>query len=404
MRASRSIVADRLDPPKGWRALDTNRLMNEMGLVTSEIAGFATVMPIGAIILRKLETLLRAQCRTSGYDEVILPLIQRSEHLTRTGRAAVFEEEILRVAGHEDLLLAPTNEEVYAELLRSRLSSWRQLPLRVFQIAEKFRFVPKPKGALRSRQFLMLDAYVLCADAAMREDEDERFEELVRRTARQLALTVHRTAKPSGGYVDFLATCPEGETTIRPTHAGRWTVGTREDAGARQASSVAMYMHVPDADTVTVTYQTRAGLRHAAVAGSYGVGVMRTLHAVLHQSRDDLGVAFPPALRPFEAVVAPIHPGRSDEGDAAERVYHELAQTGSVLLDDRRASLARRLGASEFWGAPVRLVIGPRELGDDTVTAIDRTGASRTAIPRSGLLAWWKASRATEKAPGNSKC
>ena len=131
-------------------------------LVRQLAAGIYTYLPLGRRVLRKLEQIVREEMDRAGAQEVLMPAMQPAELWQQSGRYEVYGPELIRLRDrHErEFTLGPTHEEVITALVRGEVSSYRQLPVTLYQIQTKFRDEKRPRyGLLRGREFLMKDAY-----------------------------------------------------------------------------------------------------------------------------------------------------------------------------------------------------------------------------------------------------
>jgi prolyl-tRNA synthetase len=132
------------------------------GFVRSVSQGLYSLLPLGLRVMSRLTTLIRNEMERLGGQEVLLPLVNPSEIWEQSGRDAIFGDEIIRFRdrGGKRVLLAPTHEEAMVELVRSVLSSYRQLPIFLFQFQEKYRNERRTRaGLIRTREFVMKDGY-----------------------------------------------------------------------------------------------------------------------------------------------------------------------------------------------------------------------------------------------------
>jgi prolyl-tRNA synthetase len=135
-------------------------------------AGLYTWMPMGLRVLRKVETIVREEMDAAGAQELAMPMVQPGELWQESGRWEEYGPELLRIKDrHErDFCLGPTHEEVVTDIVRGEISSYRQLPLNLYQIQNKVRDEIRPRfGIMRSREFLMKDAYSFHLDHACLE-------------------------------------------------------------------------------------------------------------------------------------------------------------------------------------------------------------------------------------------
>ncbi|MDU3362725.1 MAG: proline--tRNA ligase, partial [Klebsiella sp.] len=132
------------------------------GMIRKLASGLYTWLPTGVRVLKKVENIVREEMNNAGAIEVLMPVVQPSELWQESGRWEQYGPELLRIAdrGDRPFVLGPTHEEVITDLIRNELNSYKQLPLNFYQIQTKFRDEVRPRfGVMRSREFLMKDAY-----------------------------------------------------------------------------------------------------------------------------------------------------------------------------------------------------------------------------------------------------
>jgi prolyl-tRNA synthetase len=145
------------------------KLMVRSGMVRKLASGFYELLPLGLKVLRKVENIIRQEMNDMCGQEVIFPLIFPKALLLETGRWNVYGKELFRLKDRKgaEFCLAPTAEEVVTDLIRKNIKSYKQLPIMLYQFGIKFRDEIRPRfGVLRSREFLMKDAYSFHVDEA----------------------------------------------------------------------------------------------------------------------------------------------------------------------------------------------------------------------------------------------
>ena len=161
MRASRFLIATLKQNPSDAVAV-SHQLMLRSGMIRQLSSGLYTWLPMGLRVLRKVEAIVREEMNKSGAQEVLMPVVQPAELWEESGRWEQYGPELLRIEDrHENrFCLGPTHEEVITDLIRNELRSYKQLPSNFYQIQTKFRDEVRPRfGIMRSREFLMKDAY-----------------------------------------------------------------------------------------------------------------------------------------------------------------------------------------------------------------------------------------------------
>src|SRR5207249_1449090 len=145
----------------------SHRLMLRAGLIKRVAAGIYTWMPLGVRVLQRVEEIVREEMNRAGAIELLMPVVQPAELWKESGRWDKYGPELLRFKDrHErDFIVQPTSEEVITDIARKELKSYKQLPINLYHIQTKFRDEVRPRfGVMRSREFIMKDAYSFDAD------------------------------------------------------------------------------------------------------------------------------------------------------------------------------------------------------------------------------------------------
>ncbi|KJS23455.1 MAG: prolyl-tRNA synthetase [Clostridiaceae bacterium BRH_c20a] len=140
----------------------SHQLLLRAGYIRKGAAGVYTYLPFAHRVLRKIQDIIRDEMNKAGGLEVLLPIMQPAELWLETGRWHVYGDEMFRLKDrhNRDFCLGPTHEEIITDLIRGEVSSYRQLPLRLYQIQNKYRDERRPRfGLMRGREFIMKDLY-----------------------------------------------------------------------------------------------------------------------------------------------------------------------------------------------------------------------------------------------------
>ncbi len=183
MRWTQTLIPTMKEDPADAE-IPSHRLMLRAGLIRQLMAGAYTYLPLGYRALRKAEAIVREEMERAGAVELFMPALQPIDLFERTGRREAFGSvlinfELPRGDRRVHLALGPTHEEVVTDLMAHHISSYRQLPITLYQIQTKFRNEERPRfGVLRTSEFLMKDAYSFGASL---EQLDESYRPDVRR-------------------------------------------------------------------------------------------------------------------------------------------------------------------------------------------------------------------------------
>ena len=161
MRTSKYLLSTLKETPADAEVI-SHQLMLRAGMIRKVAAGLYTWLPTGYRVLKKVENIVREEMNKAGAIEVLMPVVQPADIWQESGRWEQYGPELLRIKdrGDRDFVLGPTHEEVITDLVRNEVSSYKQLPLNIYQIQTKFRDEVRPRfGVMRSREFIMKDAY-----------------------------------------------------------------------------------------------------------------------------------------------------------------------------------------------------------------------------------------------------
>ena len=168
MRTSQYLLATQKETPSDAVVI-SHQLMLRAGMIRKLASGLYTWLPMGLKVMRKVEAIVREEMNAAGSLEVLMPSTQPAELWQESGRWEEYGPELLRFKDRHgrDFCAGPTHEEVITDLMRNELSSYKQLPLNLYQIQTKFRDEIRPRfGLMRGREFIMKDAYSFHADQA----------------------------------------------------------------------------------------------------------------------------------------------------------------------------------------------------------------------------------------------
>ncbi|MBV4412601.1 proline--tRNA ligase [Enterobacteriaceae bacterium YMB-R22] len=178
MRTSQYMLSTLKETPADAEVI-SHQLMLRAGMIRKLASGLYTWLPTGLRVLKKVENIVREEMNNAGAIEVSMPVVQPADLWQESGRWEQYGPELLRFVdrGERPFVLGPTHEEVITDLIRNELSSYKQLPLNFFQIQTKFRDEVRPRfGVMRSREFIMKDAYSFhTSQASLQETYDRMY-------------------------------------------------------------------------------------------------------------------------------------------------------------------------------------------------------------------------------------
>ena len=200
MKASQFLISTLKEAPADAEVV-SHRLMTRAGMIKKLGAGIYTYMPMGLRVIRKVEAIVREEMNRAGAVELLMPVVQPAEFWQETGRWEKMGPELMRVKDrHErDYIIQPTSEEVVTDIARQELRSYKQLPRNFYHIQTKFRDERRPRfGVMRSREFIMKDAYSFDRDAASAKASYQVMAQAYRRIFDRFGLIYRAVAADSG--------------------------------------------------------------------------------------------------------------------------------------------------------------------------------------------------------------
>lgn len=168
MKMSNMLVSTLREVP-AEAEIDSHKLMLRAGMIRKMAAGIYNYMPIGLKVLKNIEEIVREEMNTAGAQEFLASAVLPAELWQESGRWDVYGDEMFRLKdrNNRDFCLGPTHEEVFTDIARNEIKSYKQLPVNLYQIQTKYRDERRPRfGIMRSREFIMKDAYSFDKDQA----------------------------------------------------------------------------------------------------------------------------------------------------------------------------------------------------------------------------------------------
>lgn len=221
MRFSKLYIKTLKENPKEAEVV-SHKLMMRAGMIKKLASGIYTYLPLGYKVLKKVENIVREEMDRAGAQEVLMPVLQPAELWQESGRWHTMGPEMMRIKDrHErDFVLGPTHEEVITDIIRNDVSSYKNLPLNIYQIQTKFRDERRPRfGLMRGREFLMKDAYSFHATDESLAEEYENMRQAYTRIFERCGLefrAVDADAGNIGGSTthEFMVLADSGEDDI----------------------------------------------------------------------------------------------------------------------------------------------------------------------------------------------
>ena len=392
MRLSKTFIKTLREAPKDEIARN-GALLTRAGYIHKELAGIYDYLPLGVLVLEKIKNIIREELNAIDCEEVQMSALQNPEIWEATGRFSDQEVDIwfkTELASGGLLGLAPTHEEPMVNMMKTYLSSYKDLPVYVYQFQTKFRNEMRAKsGVMRGREFLMKDLYSFHASEADLDDFYSKVETAYAKIFERLGLgdSTYETFASGGIFSKFSheyqTILPVGEDTIY-YNKDKSLVFNKEvfndevlsEFGVSKADfEEAKAAEVGNIFKLKFKYTEPLGLKYTdesnnaqmVYMGCYGIGVSRVMGVVAEKFADEKGLVWPEAVAPFKYYLV----GIGDEGTkAAEKLY--LGRENEILFDDRDVRPGEKFADADLLGIPYRIVISDKTLKDSKIEITNR--------------------------------
>ena len=288
MRAT-NLYAPTLRNTPAEAEIASHQLMYRAGLIRKSAGGMYTYLPLAWRTIRKIEQIIREEMDAAGGQEIMMPILQPSELWEESGRWGAYGAEMIRVKDRHgrEFCMGPTHEEMITALVRDEVRSYKQLPLMLYQIQDKFRDERRPRfGVMRSREFIMKDLYSFDKDIAGMNESYRKMSVAYTNIFTRCGLNFRAVEADSGAIggghsEEFTVLAPEGESRIACCDACSYAASDEKaalrpiDAAAEEALPLEK-VATPDAHTI------------AMLAEYLRIPVEKTIKAVAYQTEEDI--------------------------------------------------------------------------------------------------------------------
>lgn len=382
-------------------------LLTKGGFIEQLSAGVYTYLPLGMKVLRKIEAIIREEMNAAGGQEILMPVLQPKENWVRTGRWDSLDILYRFTSRYSktEIALGPTHEEIVAPLAKKYINSYKDLPLYLYQIQDKFRDEKRPKsGLLRGREFLMKDLYSFHTN----EKDLDRYYQVMAKAYRNifarcgLGDITYYTYASGGSFSkyshEFQTLCATGEDTIYLCEKCKVAVN-KEIATGKTVCPECGKSKLTEKKAIEVGNIFKLGTKYSkpfelnyldatnkpqnVVMGCYGIGLGRLMGAAAEIFNDEKGLIWPESIAPFDVHL--VNLGGVAEETAS--IYGKLISAGyDVLWDDREESNGVKLGDADLLGIPLRVVVSPKTLAEKKVETKLRSSDASELVTLDKLL------------------
>mgnify|MGYP001333491264 CR=1 FL=1 len=408
MKYSNFFIPTLKDAPSEAEII-SHKLMIRAGMIKQSSAGIYSWLPLGLIVLKKIEQIVREEQNKAGAIELLMPTIQSSDLWIKSGRYDDYGKEMLRITDRSgrEMLYGPTNEELITDIFQSQINSYKDLPKNLYHIQWKFRDEVRPRfGVMRGREFLMKDSYSFNLDEDSLNESYVLMKEAYKKILDRLGLQFKIVKADSGAIggdtsEEFHVLAENGEDTIAISDSSDFAINTEllleegenieslqgkpspDGEGIIEIKKGIEVGHIFQlgkvyTDAMKANVLDNEGKAQNLYMGCYGIGVSRLVAAAIEQNNDDKGIIWPEAMTPFEVNIIAIGFDKDEKiAKASTDLYSKLSSMGyEVMLDDRKDGYGIKMKDAELIGVPINVIIGKQYLQNGEIELKHRDGQS----------------------------
>ncbi len=401
MRFSKLFTKTLRTAPKDEAARGAQFLLRA-GYIHKELAGIYDYLPLGLRVLENIKKIIREELNEIGCQEVLMSSLQNPEPWQKTDRWDIEKMDIwfrTQLAAGGELGLAPTHEEPMTNMLKSYVSSYKDLPIYVYQFQTKFRNELRAKsGIMRTREFLMKDLYSYSTDEELHDKFYHEAEKAYKRIYDRLGIggDTFQTFASGGVFSkyshEFQTITEVGEDTIYFNEDKSVVLNEevlndevlqdlgvkREELKSARAAEVGNIFTLREkySAPLDLAFNDKDGSRKTVFMGCYGIGVSRVMGVIAEKLADDKGLVWPENIAPYKYYLVNI----GDEGTKlAEKLYKGHEE--DTLYDDRDLRPGEKFADAELLGIPYRIVVSDRNLEKGIIEVTNRATGETRELP-----------------------
>jgi len=361
-----------------------HKLLVRAGFMDQLMAGSWTLLPLGIRVIEKINQIIREEMNAIGSQEVLMPLMHPKNIWNETGRWDKAKEVMYQFkdSRNKEFALSFTHEEIFLDLIRKKLDTYKDLPIALYHFSTKFRNELRARsGILRGREFLMKDLYSVHRDEKDFQLFYEKIKNAYSKVFKRMGIDFRITEADGGVFTDnvtheFQVISENGEDTIFYCNKCSWGQNKEIFKGKKggkcpkckkgkilEAKSIEVGNIFPFdtwySERMKVYFTDKDGGKKPVYFGSYGIGTSRLMGTWVEISNDSKGIIWNKQLSPFD-----VHLVSIEKNKEAEKIYEKLQKEGiEVLYDDRDISAGEKFAEADLIGIPVRLVVSTKTKG-----------------------------------------
>jgi prolyl-tRNA synthetase len=377
----------------------SHRLLTKAGFIDQLASGIYSLLPLGFLVHKKLETIIRQEMKKIDAQEVFLPALQPKSIWEKSGRWKTIDPPLFKLKDRHNkkFALGSTHEEVITQIVQKKVKSWRDLPIHLFQIQTKFRNELRFFGGLlRTREFVMKDLYSFHAN---QKDFESYYKKVIKsyfRIFKRCGLKPIIAEASGLGFTnkithEFQVLTSAGEDTI--IHCPKCNFAQNKEIAKVGEGEICPLcrkerllsergIEVGNIFPLGTKYSKdfeaffidKNGKKKPIIMGCYGIGLGRLMATIVEIHHDKNGIIWPREVAPYEVHLIPVEIKERTVRNVAEKIYQDLQKASiEVLYDDRKdTSIGEKFVEADLIGIPKRIVISKKTVKNNQVEMKER--------------------------------
>lgn len=393
------------------------QLLIRAGYIHKEMAGVYAYMPLGKRVLDNIAQIVREEMNSIGGQETQMTVLQPRDIFEITDRwddAKVDNWFKTKLNNGTELGMGLTHEEPFVDALKDHVSSYKDLPIYVYQIQNKFRNELRAKsGLLRGREFIMKDMYSFARNQSEHDELYERAADAYHRIYARLGIgnETYRTYADGGIFTtrfsdEFQTVSPVGEDTIYIDHKKKIAINkeiytnenltklglSKDDLVEERAVEVGNIFPLESkySDALELFYTDISGQKQSIIMGCYGVGISRLVGLLAEHFADDYGLVWPRVIAPFVVHIVLLGADSDDTTNAVTILIEALKLVNITYVIDDRADMSAgaKLADADLLGMPYRIVVSQKSLQSGGFACKMRTDQQEHIFGLEQVMEW----------------
>ncbi len=421
MRQSKLFTKTSKQAPSDETALNA-QLLIRAGFIHKEMAGVYSLLPLGFKVFKNIVQVIREEMNAIGGQELEMTSLQDGDVWQKTGRWINNPEMDVwfstKLKNDTELGLAFTHEEPMTNMMKKFIQSYKDLPVTTYHFQKKFRNETRAKsGIMRTREFVMKDAYTFCKSEEEQHTEYEKQKEAYVRIFKRLGIGEKTYITFASGGVfskyshEFQTICEAGEDEIYICDRLNISINkevlnddvlndlqiNKEELRKEKSIEVGNIFNLGTrfSDALDLKYTDNDGEKQKVWMGSYGIGPARAMGTIVELLGTENSMIWPESVAPFQLHMVTLSKDKeiindinqashmSEAYKVSEEIYNKLISAGAdVLWDDRVGmSAGEKFADADLIGVPMRVTISERSLVAGGVELYDRKSDTKEIVP-----------------------